>query len=583
MQTCRSCDAHSTDDLRYCGSCGEPLRDDAPAKQRARQSDVIPSGTQVGSYRLLEVIGEGGMGRVYLAEHVRLGRKVALKMLRSKYSQNPEAVRRFFTEARAVNRIAHENIVEVTDFVSDPEGSSYYIMELLTGQTLYDLLDKERHLPLERALSISIQVANALAAVHEAGIVHRDLKPDNIFLCVRGARSDLVKLLDFGIAKLVEPGLDISLQRTGVGTLMGTPAYMSPEQASAGPIDYRSDIYALGVILYELTTGVVPFHGASYGEILVQHLTHPPRKPSTFDDLPHPIPVELEKLILHCLTKDAGKRPQGMRQVEERLRAIHAQLVRGESIMTGPTWPSLPRVAGAASSPDLSRSTGAGDEPLPGSRARRRLVVGAGGLAVTAAIASAWFLVPGLRGGRADDPGQGARAVDRPALGPDGRTPIAASGGPAGSAPAPEPPPPPPPPPAIEPVTVTIHSTPSGAEVFRLGQVAPLGLTPFETRVDPTDEAVVFEIRKEGFAPVLQSVKLSEDVFISVGLSPAAPAASPAPARPVKPRVIVRRGKPPAAQKADEKAEQKAAPPAERERPADRRVDKSGVIDAFEQ
>ncbi|HTE49915.1 MAG TPA: protein kinase [Kofleriaceae bacterium] len=582
MQTCRLCDAHSTDDLRYCGSCGEPLRDDVAPRPRSRPSEVIPAGTEVGSYRLLDVLGEGGMGRVYLAEHIRLGRKVALKMLRSKYSQNPEAVRRFFTEARAVNRIAHENIVEVTDFVSEPDGASYYIMEFLTGHSLYEVLNQERHLPLQRALAIAGQVANALAAVHEAGIVHRDLKPDNIFLAQRGTRTDLVKLLDFGIAKLVEPGLDISVQRTGVGTLMGTPAYMSPEQASAAPVDYRSDIYALGVILYELATGVVPFQGGSYGEILVQHLTHPPRKPSTFDDLPHPVPADLERLILHCLAKDVARRPQSMREVEEKLRAIQVHLVRGESMLTGATWPSMPRISrdeiGQLSSEDDDQD----DDQPPTSRKRRRLLLGATALALAGAAVSAWLIVPGLLG--ADDPdhpGRRARMVghadraDQAAppggaatLPPDSAATATPSAPPAGSSAAE------PARPSSEPITVTIHSSPNGAEVFLAGQEAPLGLTPFETQVDRSDDQAEFEIRKPGFAPVRQSVKLVEDVFISVGLSPSVPERDPesrAPSRQAKPRVVVRRGKP------------VLESPRDQSKPDDKRLEKSGVIDAFEQ
>src|SRR5690606_22991112 len=159
--SCRACSAPTGEEMRYCSACGEPLHDDVSPRPRRRDSEVLATGTVLGSYRLLEVIGEGGMGRVYLAEHTRLGRKVALKMLRSKFSDNAESVRRFFAEARAVNRIAHENIVEVTDFVTDEDGTCYYIMELLSGQTLADA-QREAPLSLERSLEISLQVANAL-------------------------------------------------------------------------------------------------------------------------------------------------------------------------------------------------------------------------------------------------------------------------------------------------------------------------------------------------------------------------------------------------------------------------------------
>jgi serine/threonine protein kinase len=534
MQTCRICDAHSADDLRYCGSCGEPLRDDVPVKPRGRPSQVIPVGTSVGSYRLLEVIGEGGMGRVYLAEHIRLGRKVALKMLRSKYSQNPDAVKRFFTEARAVNRIAHENIVEVTDFVSEPDGTSYYIMEFLTGGSLYDLLHQERVVALPRALEIVAQVANALAAVHEAGIIHRDLKPDNIYLARRGTRTDLVKLLDFGIAKLVDPDLGVSIQRTGVGTLMGTPAYMSPEQASAGPVDYRSDIYSLGVILYELVTGTVPFQGGSYGEILVQHLTQTPRRPSTFDHLPHPIPPELERLILHCLSKDVAARPQSMRAVEEKLRAILVELSRGEGMLTAPTWPTMP----AVSPPDDTV------ESSSAPRRRWRIAAVSGALVVLAgAGAGAWLLLPET------SDGEGTEAIANDPAAPPDRAP------------------------APEPITLTIHSTPSGAEVYVAGREAPLGMTPLETRVARSDGNAVFEIRLPGFEPVSQSVKLAEDVFITVRLSPVAP-----PPEAAASEVLAEESTTPEADKA---RVPRRKPDPDRRRREQKRVDKSGVIDAF--
>jgi serine/threonine-protein kinase len=210
----------------------------------------------LGSYRLLEQIGQGGMGNVFVAEHVKLGRRVALKMLRSEFTHNPEAVRRFFAEARAVNRISHDNIIEVSDFIESERGRSFYIMELLSGCDLRAVKERDGALPIGRALGIAIQVCRGLGAAHDAGIVHRDLKPDNIFLTERGGRRDFVKLLDFGVAKLLDDGPDGGMRfRTSAGVVVGTPEYMSPEQASGDPADHRSDIYAVGVILFEMVTG----------------------------------------------------------------------------------------------------------------------------------------------------------------------------------------------------------------------------------------------------------------------------------------------------------------------------------------
>src|SRR4051794_33567274 len=196
---CPRCGAGYEDATRYCSSCGAHLTTGSDISQG------IEIGASFGWYGLLEEIGEGGMGRVFVAEHTRLGRKVALKMLRSEYTGNVEAVRRFFAEARAVNRIKHENIIQISDFVENDHGHSYFIMELLEGSDLRKLEDREVLLPLPRALGIAVQIARALAAAHEAGIVHRDLKPDNIFIINAEGKGDFVKLLDFGVAKLMNP------------------------------------------------------------------------------------------------------------------------------------------------------------------------------------------------------------------------------------------------------------------------------------------------------------------------------------------------------------------------------------------
>src|SRR5262249_46856431 len=215
-----------------------------------------------GNYRVVAKLGEGGMGAVYLAEHPLIGKKVALKVLRE---DNAEAAERFFNEARAVNAIGHPNIVDILDY--GVVGSSVYlIMELLVGESLGALLAREAPLPVERALPIAVQIADALAACHAKGVIHRDLKPDNVFLLA----GDRVKLLDFGIAKLTSG----QRRETGKGMVIGTPAYMSPEQCEGRrDIDARADIYALGILTYEMLTGTVPFSGDGYGDVLNQHIT----------------------------------------------------------------------------------------------------------------------------------------------------------------------------------------------------------------------------------------------------------------------------------------------------------------------
>jgi serine/threonine protein kinase len=331
----------------HCLGCGAAL-----AKTKR-----YPRGTVLGAYTLEDVLGEGGMGIVYLATHTRLGRRVAIKVLRSEYQDNPQAIRRFFAEARAVNTIAHANIVEVTDFVERPGEDNYYVMELLEGSSLAVLIDTAGVPELERSINIMQQLADALSAVHAAGIVHRDLKPDNVVLVEKSGKGDFVKLCDFGVAKLTDSGLDrVAMQSTSQGAILGTPEYMSPEQASGKPVDARSDIYSFGVMLYELATGRVPFAAPDFGEMVVQLLKVQPIPPSELPDLPQAVPPSLEALILECLEKDPARRPANMDVVSERLEKIAEQegwLVYELKMRTPPPV----RLSGQHTVPPLDRQT----------------------------------------------------------------------------------------------------------------------------------------------------------------------------------------------------------------------------------
>jgi serine/threonine-protein kinase len=275
-------------------------------------------GQTIGNYLVTQKLGEGGMGAVYLGTHPQIGKKVAIKVLHQEFASNQDVTQRFFNEAKAVNDIGHPNIVDIVDFGIIQTGPStslvYFIMEYLPGQTLSQLLRAESSMPPERAFQIAMQVADALSASHKAGIVHRDLKPDNIILISRGRERDFVKLLDFGIAKLTGDGS--MSQRTRTGLVMGTPAYMSPEQCEGrATVDYRTDIYALGIVLYEMLTGRVPFIGEGYGEILVQHLTQRPVPPSSYRMLP----PHIELVVLKALEKRQEMRYPNM---DEFIRAM---------------------------------------------------------------------------------------------------------------------------------------------------------------------------------------------------------------------------------------------------------------------
>lgn len=264
------------------------------------------AGEQIGAYRLLEQIGQGGMGTVYLAEHVKLGRRAAIKVLRPGAAADPDTVTRFFNEARAASAISDPGIVQVFDFGEHVDGSTYIVMEMLEGETLHDRLKRRGVLPIVDALRLTRQVASTLGAAHRRGIIHRDLKPANIFV-VRDAEvagGERAKILDFGIAKL--RGVDASGMQTDSSAMLGTPIFMSPEQCrGAGHVDERSDIYSLGCVLYALVTGRVPFVATGIGEIIVMHMFEAPAAPST---LAPQLPLEVDRLILRCLAKEPAQR-----------------------------------------------------------------------------------------------------------------------------------------------------------------------------------------------------------------------------------------------------------------------------------
>ncbi len=269
-----------------------------------------------GRYAIRQLIGEGGMGRVYLAEHVGIGRKVAVKILHPVYGRMPELVERFRREARAASRIGHPHIVDVTDSGTTDDDSAYFVMEYLEGVELGAVIEREGALEVARALRIATQICRALAAAHTAGIIHRDLKPENVFLTVRGGTSDFVKVLDFGIAKTTEAEEARDRRLTSPGMAMGTPEYMAPEQAAGRPADQRCDVYALGAILYEMLTGVPPYQGENFMEILTKKATLDPVDPT---HLRSTIPTSIGQLVLQAMARRPDDRPRSMEAFEYEL------------------------------------------------------------------------------------------------------------------------------------------------------------------------------------------------------------------------------------------------------------------------
>ena len=269
-----------------------------------------------GRYRIDELIGEGGMGRVYLAEHVEIGKRVAIKILHPVYGRMPDLVERFRREARAASRIGHPHIVDVTDSGTTADGSVYFVMEYLEGVELAGVIDREGALDIARALKVATQICRALSAAHAVGIIHRDLKPENVFLTVREGAADFVKVLDFGIAKSSEAEEARGKRLTHPGMAMGTPEYMSPEQAAGRPADERCDVYAVGAILYEMLTGVPPYEGDNFMEILTKKATIDPATPCS---LRNEIPSSVENVVMAAMSRDPDKRPPSMESFEYEL------------------------------------------------------------------------------------------------------------------------------------------------------------------------------------------------------------------------------------------------------------------------
>jgi hypothetical protein len=261
-------------------------------------------GTEVGGYVIDAKIGVGGMGVVYGARHPRIGKRVAIKVLAPMYSANASTVRRFEQEAKVVNEIRHPNIVDVFQFGELPDGRSYFVMEWLDGQPLSERVERGP-LSAQDTIAILDVVSDALEAAHEHGVIHRDLKADNVFL-VRGRNRATVKLLDFGLAKLAGKSDTASVHRTRSGVIVGTPAYMAPEQARAKMIDARTDVYALGVLAYKMLTGAMPFTADNAMDLIVMHLKAPPPSPSK---LARETPPELSKLVVRMMAKEPDERP----------------------------------------------------------------------------------------------------------------------------------------------------------------------------------------------------------------------------------------------------------------------------------
>lgn len=290
---CSACGEQNPPESKFCGACGSPLAPGLP-----KPGDVI-----AGRYRVVAPIGRGAMGTVYRAEHVQISKVVAIKLLHKELQENPDNVTRFHFEAESASRLSHPNTVHVFDFGATESGALYIVMEYVDGADLGKLIDGNGAMPFGRVAYLCAQVAGSIADAHEAGILHRDLKPENIVV-TKGRDGELAKVLDFGLAKLFEGNPET--QVTGAGTIVGTPYYMSPEQVQAQQLDARSDVYALGAIMYECVVGKPPFEAPNPVGVLSKHLTERPLVPSSRS--PISVPPEADEIIMTCLEKDREDR-----------------------------------------------------------------------------------------------------------------------------------------------------------------------------------------------------------------------------------------------------------------------------------
>jgi eukaryotic-like serine/threonine-protein kinase len=298
------------------------------------------------------------MGEVYRTQHVELGKPMAVKVMLPELSNDPEFVTRFKREAIAASRIGQQNIVDISDFGRTANGRFYFVMEYLDGVTLASLVHRQGPQSVERAVNISTQVARALAAAHAQGIVHRDLKPENVMLLQRPGQADFVKVLDFGVAK-VSTGHGQG-GHTAVGMVVGTPQYMSPEQAKAIPVDTRSDIYSLGLIVYELLTGRPTFSAETPSMLMVKHVTE---LPAPFEPGPLSfVPEELEQLVFRMLEKEPDARPQSMEDVIAVLDSLWARLKANDPKLKQPKR-GVPRATPRPSRSGVALVRASGQQP----------------------------------------------------------------------------------------------------------------------------------------------------------------------------------------------------------------------------
>jgi serine/threonine-protein kinase len=463
-----------------------------PPAPSSRDTDQYLGCTIDNRYKVEALLGEGGMGVVYQCRHKIIDKKVAMKILRGELAREKEVTDRFLIEAKAASAIGNEHVIDISDFGQLPDGAAYFVMEFLDGQPLSSVLAGNTAIPATRIVHVGLQLAKGLAAAHKAGIVHRDLKPDNIFLITRANDSDFVKVLDFGIAKVSSAATG---RLTQAGSVFGTPHYMSPEQAAGAPVDHRGDIYAMGVILYEMATGRLPFEADNFMAILTQHIY---KQPAALRSITPNVPAGLEAIILKCLSKRPEQRYQSMEEFAADLQRF------GSGTTPNAVSEMVARSGGFSVPADFWKQPASGQEALPLTK-RWPIVVGA--LAVAAVLG--FFLFS---------------SKEQPAI---AEKSAAVQVAPVAQEVVP--------PAAPEQLTITsqvvLAVEPLTAHVFQGDK--DLGSSPVVVQV-PEGEKVDVEVRQEGYKPQMLSLDGSKQK-LSISLEALKQRPAP-PARPAAPK-----------------------------------------------
>ena len=503
-------------------------------------------GTQLGkTYQIIDKIDEGGMGVVYQVEHQTLHKRFAAKILASGLAANPEALRRFEIEAHAASKLEHENIVSVTDYGVAEDGRPFLVMELLKGKTLYHRL-LEGPLSLQEAVAVIVPVCHALSAAHAEGFVHRDVKPENIYLTQRPMGRFGIKVLDFGITRFRTENTRL----TKMGQALGSPLYMAPETCRGEAIDHRADIYSLGVLIYQLICGQLPFFDENLLKVIHLQVAQPLRPPR---ELVPDMSEELDLVIRTALEKDAADRYQTIDELEDDFLAalpadadalLHARRTP-LSVPVATVSTPFPVITGTSGSmPVIGSPSGSGParEPalapapvqldLPARRSRRGALIALAVLFLLAGGGAAFLLTRGEKSSGSDRPDPRAAAAGRPSA--TGGAAAGAAGGAAfdgasdASTPA---------------RIVSVKTRPAGARVELDGIY--LGTTPLDIKAPHAAGPTPLVIEAKGFRAIERTVQGNEDVVLSLALEPAKQAAKPSTKRPAKQEPPPPKPKPP--------------------------------------